>query len=198
VKTISPDQFAELLASHDPRREDRFLTLLDAELEGLSVHGKDLSCCVLVRCRITGAVFESCELRRALLIDTKFEQCRFRDCNLYKADLNGAHLVGIEFTGSDMGRCDLSRADLQCADLTGCVLDWAWLIGCDMRDAILEHTSFRGTRIGEAKLYNSRRFHLGPHDQAHVDNVDMSPAGDGSIIVNGDELWPMLDSGPAA
>jgi uncharacterized protein YjbI with pentapeptide repeats len=194
MNQVSADQFAELLASHDPKHADKLLKLQDAELEGLCLRGVDLSCCILAGCRITNATFERCELRYALFFGSAFEECRFESCHLRKAEFNGARLVGVDFTGSEMSRVDFARADLRGADLTGCVLDWAWLIQCDMREAILENASFRGTRIGEAKLYNSHRFHIGPHDQARVDNVDMSPEGDGSIVVQGDELWPMLTS----
>jgi uncharacterized protein YjbI with pentapeptide repeats len=194
VDTISAARFAELIARHDPQREDRFLKLLDTEVEGISVADKDLGGCILVRCRIIGGVFERCLLRNAQLFDSRLEDCRLTSCDLYKAELNGADLRGVDFTGSEMGRCDFTRADLRGANLTDCVLDWAWLLKCDMRDAILEGASFRGTRIGEARLYNSRRFDIGSRDQARVNNVDMSPEGDGSIVVQGDELWPMLTS----
>jgi len=189
VDTIGAARFAELIASHDSKR---VLKIMDAEIEGISIADTDLAECVLVRCRIVGGVFSRCKLGRALFFDSRLEECRLTSCDLYKAEFNGADLRGVDFTGSEMGRCDLTGADLRGADLTGCVLDWAWLIRCDMREAILENTSFRGTRIGEAKLYNSRRFHIGPHDQARIDNVDMSPAGDGSIIIHGEELWPRL------
>jgi uncharacterized protein YjbI with pentapeptide repeats len=195
VKTIGPAQFAELLAQSDARSADRVLTVVDTQLEGIVLADKELSSCVLVRCRIVGAVFEHCDLSFAQLFDSRFENCRMIGCKLRKAELNGANLQGVDFTGSEMSRCDLTRADLRGANLTGCVLDWAWLIQCDLRDAILENASFRGARIGEAKLYNSRRFTMGPHDGARVDNVDLSPAGDGTVIVHGDELWEKLSAG---
>jgi uncharacterized protein YjbI with pentapeptide repeats len=184
MNTIGQARFDELLTSHDPVRGTRLLTLLDARIEGVSLIERDLSGCVLARCQLVGSQF----------FDSRFESCRMTGCNLRKAELNGSDLRGVDFTGSEMSRCDLTNADLRGANLTSCVLDWAWLIDCDLRDAVLERASFRGTRIGEAKLYNARRFALGPHDGARVDRVDLSPAGDGSVIVDGDDLWKTLSA----
>lgn len=194
VNTIGQARFDELLASHDPSRGTHLLTILDARIERVSLVGRDLSGCVLARCQLVGVVLDRCELVGSQFFDSRFEQCRMTACNLRKAELSGSDLRGVDFTGSEMSRCDLTGADLRGADLTDCVLDWAWLVQCDLRDTVLERASFRGARIGEAKLYNARRFALGPHDQARVDHVDLSPAGDGSVIVHGDELWEALSA----
>lgn len=191
---IDQARFDELLTSHDPVRGTRLLTLLDARIEGVSLIDRDLSGCVLARCQFVEVMFDRCQLIGSQFFDSRFESCRMTACNLRKAELNGSDLRGVDFTGSEMPRCELIGADLRGANLTSCVLDWAWLIDCDLRDAVLERASFRGTRIAEAKLYNARRFALGPHDQSRVERVDLSPAGDGSVIVDGDELWKTLSA----
>ena len=58
VKTIGPAEFAELLARHDPHSADGVLKLTDAQLDGIVLRARDLSSCVLVRCRLVGAVFD--------------------------------------------------------------------------------------------------------------------------------------------
>ena len=194
MKTIGPNQFAELLERHDPTGASGVLTITDAQIDGLSLLARDLSSCVLVRCRLTDAFLDRCDLSAAQFFNSRFERCRLIDCNLRKAEFNDADVRGVDFTRSEMSRCDLTGADLRGANLTDCVLDWAWLVKCDLRDAVLDRASFRGTRIGAAKLHNARRFALGPHDQARVDNADLSAAGDGSVIVNGDELWARLSA----
>lgn len=71
-----------------------------------------------------------------------------------------------------MTRADFSGASLRGADLTDCILDWAWLVDTDLRDAILERTRFVGARLARTKLSNYRKYHLGSFDRAVFEGVE--------------------------
>jgi uncharacterized protein YjbI with pentapeptide repeats len=186
--------FSQLLGR---RTAGESLVLADVELSGIVAVEQDLSSAEFVRCRFVDASFERCDLSYSTLIDSSFEKGRLIRCNLRKADLRSANLRNVDLSQCDLSRCDLTDADLRGADLTGCVLDGAWLVGADLRDAILENTSFSGARLLRTKLHNRRRFELGSCDNAIVEDVDVSPEGTGRSV-SGVELWTMLGSPGAA
>lgn len=90
---------------------------------------------------------------------------------------------GVDFAGSDLTRADLTDASFKGANLTGCRLDWAWLTRTDLRCANLTHTQFVGARLINTKLYNPDRFPLGSFDRALIEDIDLSPGGDGTRLL---------------
>lgn len=194
-RRLSRQEFSRLVALHgkwlatavnlSAAAEGEQLSLVDAIVEDVKLSGADLANSELVRCHFERATFESCDFSYAVLIGSDFHGCRFLECRFVKADLTSANLGRADLSRSDLTRADLTRASLKEANLTGCLLNWAWLIGTDLRGAIVDDTEFGGARLQAPHVYGMDRRKMGSVERAIVDSVDLSPGADGSLLRSG-------------
>ena len=161
-----------------PVSNDR-LSLFDARVQPVEVFGEIFEAAELIRCNLSGSTFVRCDFSAALLIDSVLRDCKFLECCFRKADLSSADCTGSNFTGCDMTRADLTRAILQGAILDGCDMGWSWLVDTDLRLASLEDVKLDGARLSGAKVYNTRRFRIGPLDRAVIRDVYSDPDATG-------------------
>ena len=155
------------------------LSLIDASFSDMAISAQNLSSAEFVRCQVANVTFIKCDFSGSILIGSIFNNCSFLECSFVKADFRSANCSGVDFTGSDLTRADLTDSTFKDVNLTNCRLNWAWLIETDLRNAILDHTEFKGARMVGTKVYNSRRFTLGTLEQTVVKDIDISPQGDG-------------------
>jgi uncharacterized protein YjbI with pentapeptide repeats len=141
--------------------------LVDCSLRGADLTEAQLCSAELDRCDFTGArlrklrgehlqteacVFQSADLRGAILHSATFHQPDFRD-----ADLGGATLTATAFhlaklTGASLVKANLTDADLKGADLRGAALREAVLVGADLRGALIDGADFTGANVSGARL----------------------------------------------
>lgn len=172
---------AWLAAGHPevgPASNDR-LSLFEARVKPIKISDASFEAAELIRCNLSGSTFVRCDFSAVLLIDSVLRDCTFFECGFRKADLSSADCAGSNFTGCDMTRADLTRANLQGAVLDGCDMGWAWLVDTDVRLASLEGVKLDGARLSGTKLYNTRRFRIGPLDRAVVRDVYIDPDATG-------------------
>lgn len=129
-----------------------------AQLAPLCSHlrGANLSHLDLTRSR-----FDSLDLSRARLVNSRLHHCTFQQSRLEGASLRGAYARDADFTGAD-----LRSADLSLAFLVGAVLDNARLQGSNFTGAYMRgvsmlglsraaNVSFDGVDLGGASISNS-------------------------------------------
>lgn len=168
------------------------LSLFDALISNIRIDNEDVSEIELIRCEFREVCFTNCNLSSSLFIESLFNNCKFINCNFNKSDLRGVKCIKVNFFKSDFTRADFTDADLINTDLTNCTLDWAWLIRTDLRYAILDGATLKGTRFIETKIYNDRRFALGTYDSVTTKDVDVSPNADKTQIADVDVIQNFL------
>ncbi|GAB1538498.1 hypothetical protein NUACC21_11600 [Scytonema sp. NUACC21] len=152
---------------------------------------------------LTGANLELANLKGTDLTRADLSGANFRDAELKQANFSQANLSGANLSGANLRWADLSRANLRWADLSGAKLSGANLIGADLSYANLTNASLIHTDLTHAKLikvewvgadltgavltgtklYATSRFGL-KTEGIICEWVDLSPAGDQSIIHN--------------
>ena len=143
-------------------------SLTGANLEMANLNASDLS-----RCDISGANLRDAELRQANLRHANLSGSDLSGANLRWADLSGAKLSGATLIGADLSNANLTNTIFIHADLTQAKLIRAEWIGADLT----------GSTLTGAKLYATSRFGLKTEGMI-CEWVDLSPAGDRSIIQN--------------
>jgi uncharacterized protein YjbI with pentapeptide repeats len=90
------------------------------------------------------AIFHSADLRKTLLLETKFRRADFNQADLSQANLSEASFIDA----------NLSGADLSDVDLTGAVLSGTNLSGANLSGAYLYRTTLVNTNLTRANLSN--------------------------------------------
>ncbi len=164
------------------------LILVEHEIKNVHIVNRNLSSAEIVRCILTNSTFVNCDFSGALLIDSTFQDCSLVNCSFVKADLRGVQASGVDFTESDFTRADLTEAVLAHANLRRCNFGWSWLVRTDLRFANLDDVDLDGARLVGTKLYNEHRFALNSTQRMVLQELDMSPAGDGSVRMGAEAL----------
>ncbi|AUB41447.1 putative protein YjbI, containings pentapeptide repeats [Nostoc flagelliforme CCNUN1] len=177
--------------------------LREATLRQANLRHANLSEAVLKGASLTGANLEMANLNASDLSRCDISGANLRDAELRQAILRHANLSGADLSGANLRWADLSGANLRWADLSGAKLSGATLIGADLSNANLTNTIFihadltqakliraewigadlTGATLTGAKLYATSRFGLKTEGMI-CEWVDLSPAGDRSIIQN--------------
>ncbi len=177
--------------------------LREATLRQANLRHANLSEAVLKGASLTGANLEMANLNASDLSRCDISGANLRDAELRQANLRHANLSGSDLSGANLRWADLSGANLRWADLSGAKLSGATLIGADLSNANLTNTIFihadltqakliraewigadlTGSTLTGAKLYATSRFGLKTEGMI-CEWVDLSPAGDRSIIQN--------------
>ncbi|MEA5602651.1 pentapeptide repeat-containing protein [Nostoc sp. UHCC 0252] len=177
--------------------------LREATLRQVNLRHANLSETVLRGASLTGANLEMANLNASDLSRCDLSSANLRDTELRQANLSHANLSGADLSGANLRWADLSGANLRWADLSGAKLSGATLIGADLTNANLTNTIFihadlsqaklmraewigadlTGATLTGAKLYATSRFGLKTEGMI-CEWVDLSPAGDRSIIQN--------------
>ncbi|MEH2237415.1 pentapeptide repeat-containing protein [Nostoc sp.] len=177
--------------------------LREATLRQANLRHANLSETVLKGASLTGANLEMANLNASDLSRCDLSGANLRDTELRQANLSHANLSGADLSGANLRWADLSGANLRWADLSGAKLSGATLIGADLTNANLTNTIFihadltqakliraewigadlTGATLTGAKLYATSRFGLKTEGMI-CEWVDLSPAGDRSIIQN--------------
>ncbi|MBD2246038.1 pentapeptide repeat-containing protein [Nostoc sp. FACHB-888] len=177
--------------------------LREATLRQANLRHANLSEAVLKGGSLTGANLEMANLNASDLSRCDLSGANLRDTELRQANLSHTNLSGADLSGANLRWADLSGANLRWADLSGAKLSGATLIGADLSNANLTNTVFihanltqvkliraewigadlTGATLTGAKLYATSRFGLKTEGMI-CEWVDLSPAGDRSIIQN--------------
>lgn len=143
----------------DPERvlfEDRFgndiRTLRSAILQGVDLHGADLSAKDLSEAILNGASLAGADFQDAFLISTRLDR---------------ANLRGASFKGALLERAVFENADLSGADLSGARLQRSYLGGANLTGVRWdEATIFDGIEIDkDTKMDRGLVLHLGGHGE---------------------------------
>jgi uncharacterized protein YjbI with pentapeptide repeats len=198
MESIDQAGFLELLKSHDiwfgaTRKDDNTeapgqLEVMDRELCGISLSNAALVSSAFIRCKITDATFNDCDLSASLFIDTQFDNCIFSRCEFVKSDFRGAYAKASKFI-----ECRFIKADFSSGKFAGCEfsksnLNWAFLNTADFREAGFDGVHLTGTKISGSKLHNSKVYEIAEANDVVASNIDMSSAGDGSELMNEEAL----------
>ncbi|MEH1841514.1 MAG: pentapeptide repeat-containing protein [Nostoc sp.] len=177
--------------------------LREATLRQANLRHANLSETLLKGASLTGANLEMANLNASDLSRCDISGANLRDAELRQANLRHANLSGADLSGANLRWADLSGANLRWTDLSGAKLSGATLIGADLSNANLTNTIFihadltqtkliraewigadlTGATLTGAKLYATSRFGLKTEGMI-CEWVDLSPAGDRSIIQN--------------
>lgn len=177
--------------------------LREATLRQANLRHANLSEALLKGASLTGANLEMANLNASDLSRSDISGANLRDAELRQAIFRHANLSGADLSGANLRWADLSGANLRWADLSGAKLSGATLIGADLSNANLMNTIFihadltqakliraewigadlTGATLTGAKLYATSRFGLKTEGMI-CEWVDLSPAGDRSIIQN--------------
>jgi Tol biopolymer transport system component/uncharacterized protein YjbI with pentapeptide repeats len=110
------------------------ISLVQAELGGVDLHGAHLNGADLGNTNLRGADLSEADLSGANLLNANLSDARMKGANLSGAD------VRATATDADLRGANLTDADLWSADLTGADLQGAELQGADLREATLQDT----------------------------------------------------------
>lgn len=152
--------------------------LREANLEMANLHGTELSASDL-----SGANLKNAELRQANLCLVNLSGADLRGANLRWVDLSGANLRWADLSGAKLSGANLTGVDLTNANLTNASLVHANLTQAKLIKVEWNATDLSGATLTGAKLYNTPRFGL-KTEGITCEWVDLSPAGDRSIIQN--------------
>src|SRR3989440_9945911 len=94
------------------------------------------------------AIFQSADLRKAILLETNFRRADFN-----QADLNQANLSEASFIDANLSGADLSDVDLTGAVLSGTNLSGANLSGAYLYRTILVNTNLTGANLSNCFIY---------------------------------------------
>lgn len=161
------------------------LSIIDSAINDVLISDKNFESSFLVRCTIKNTTFINCNFMRAKFYDTIFDDCSFQNCYMHRVEMNGANFSDTNFTDSHLVKAEMIGAMGQNANFTNCDLGYAYFADSDLRNSIFENANFVWTHFGGAKLYNKRKYHIKSFDKATViGGVDISPNGDGKIMIN--------------
>ncbi|MBF2008358.1 MAG: pentapeptide repeat-containing protein [Chlorogloeopsis fritschii C42_A2020_084] len=189
---------ADLMQANLSKADLRGAALRHALLKQANLNEANLKDAFLTGANLEGANLSNTDLSKAELSGANFRDAEMRQANLSHADLTGANL-----SGTNLRWADLTGANLRWADLSGAKLSGANLIGADLSNANLTNTSLvhadltqaklmkvewigadlSGATLTGSKLYATSRFGLKTEGMI-CEWVDLSPAGDRSIIQN--------------
>ncbi|MDX9990838.1 MAG: pentapeptide repeat-containing protein [Anaerolineales bacterium] len=111
---------------------------VDCQLEASDLSGIDWE-----KARFRRVEFLGCRLMGAQLLDAEFEDVTFKDCNLESAVFSSA-----KFSAACFENCLLPDVSFESTDLCGVVFDNCDLAQADLRQARLNGTDFRSSRLG--------------------------------------------------
>ncbi|TAE60238.1 MAG: hypothetical protein EAZ76_10735 [Nostocales cyanobacterium] len=170
----------------------RGANLREANLEIANLSGSDLTATDM-----SGVNLRDAEMRQTNLCMTNLSGADLSGANLRWADLRGANLIWADLSGAK-----LSGANLQGADLTNANLSNTSLVHTNLTQSKLVKVEWMGAdltgaTLTGAKLYGTSRFGL-TIEGIKCDWVDISPAGDRTIIQNfsEDELKDFFNATP--
>ncbi|MFF1721106.1 pentapeptide repeat-containing protein [Streptomyces sviceus] len=155
-----PVQAALDVLARRPEREEPFeIDLRRTTLTGCTIEGADLRRLNLYMADLTDVTFQECDLSFSDMANTKLLRCRFSKCTLTRAELDNAKVTETYFLAGEAHQ--LSAVG---AEFTGIRFRQMNLDGAFFDDAILHHTSFRGTNLEEVEFGNACLFgtHLSP------------------------------------
>lgn len=155
----------------------------DLHAVSLTEHDVDLSEALFENCR-----FKACDFSSVPLLNAEFRTCHFSGCFFVKCDLRGANARGSDFVGSDFTSADLTDADFSNCNLSSCKFDWSWLIRSDLRGSEMRDISLTKARMLRTKLFGDEVFIVKSLAGVTAKELDFSPAGDGSLILEGSAL----------
>lgn len=165
--------------------EGEKLELTDTLMENLSFSKDDFGGIALVRCKLVNVHFDQCNFLGSVFIDSIFEQSSFIGCYMRKADFRSATISGIDFSNSRLSRADMQGTIATDVNFTNCDVDGVDMIETDLRNGIFENANLNWTVFMNAKLGNTRKFHLKSFENARlIDVVDISKGGDGSHLID--------------
>ena len=130
------------------------VTVEDAVLDRIDLHGGDLTWANFRGTRLEGANFRDTELRNANLQRAYLGKCSGAG-ETVQTDLRRAHLEGADARDADLSSADLSEAWLNDADLSGALLDDAKLQGANLKETTLNGASLFGANLQGADLKNA-------------------------------------------
>lgn len=155
----------------------------DLRAVSLAEHEFDLSEALFENCR-----FNACDFSSLPLLNAEFRTSEFLACLFVKCDLRGANARGSDFAGSDFTSADLTDADFSNCNLSSCKFDWSWLIRSDLRGSKMRDISLANARMLRTKLFGDEAFIVKSLDGVTAKELDFSPSGDGSLILEGSAL----------
>lgn len=168
------------------------LTLEAEKIMGVRLSNREFCHAELSGCEFNSCKFDACDFSNTRLVSALLRDCAFVHCKFVKSDLRGATAEGANFAGSDFTRADLTDARLQTSRLTNCVLDWSWLVRTDLRFTFLNGVRLENARLFRTKLYNDKNFPFVMPVRITAQELDFSPAGDGSILIGAEGLQQLL------
>jgi uncharacterized protein YjbI with pentapeptide repeats len=98
-------------------------------------------------CKLTGSVFEECDLRPLHVEGGDWSYVRLRGAELRGVSFRGVRLAEADLTDADLTDVDLRDADLSYATLRGAVLD-----GADLRGAVVTGVDLSALRLAGATI----------------------------------------------
>ncbi len=145
----------------------RVISFTDADLIEWETDGETFEECDFSNARLNasvhrGSAFLRCRFRRANLFDVTFAGCKmtgsvFEECDLRPLHVEGGDWSYVRLRGADLHGVSfrgvrLAEADLTDANLTGCDLREADLSHVTLRGALLDGTDLRGATVAGVDL----------------------------------------------
>lgn len=194
------------------------------DLRGIKVKSADLRKIDLSHCWVEEALFNSTDLRYAIISGSDCCGTTFRDVDLRGANLSGsvftnadfngsnlqganlsgsifldAHLVSVDLTGANLSGSDFSNSLLHNSNLSNCdlskaCLDNAFLRNTNLYKANLTGTSLCGASLEEARFIKAKL--LGTNlSQARMIRTDLSQSELAGCKVHGISVWDVITKG---
>jgi uncharacterized protein YjbI with pentapeptide repeats len=145
---------------------------------------RNFSCSEMIDCRFENVKFLECDFTGASLMDSQFINCEFKTCLFVKSLMKWAQSEGCEYIDCHMARAEFGNANMNSCNLTGSNLSGAYFDSTDLRNVIWGGVRLRGTDIHNAKVFNTKRFKVAQLETLSCKGNDFSEAGDGSVILD--------------
>lgn len=166
-------------------------------LEGIDLHGADLSYSRWSDSLLEGANLSHCSLIESELQGADLDQVDLSGANMHKTDLEEASLRGSNLDSLRAWHSSFTDADLTDATLRGSSLEWcdlsgARLTGADLEGANLTSAHLVQTDLRNAKLTSARVFGVSAWgvqlDGAEQLALEVAKSGEPSVTVDDLEM----------
>lgn len=140
---------------------------------------------MMKHCDLTGSYFFNCTFKECQFLDVLLNKCEFHDCSFENSSFKNVQLIKSEFN-----RCELPEIKL--AD---CELGWSFFNLCDLRNVYFNGVLLEGAIITDCKMFNQNPFviDLGEKFPAQIINIDFTPDGDGSTLIQKKEFLGLIE-----
>lgn len=129
-----------------------------------------------------------------------FRKCSFHACSFYKASVFECNFSESSLLRSNFSKSEVRDTVLSGADLSETDAGWSEISQSDLRLCNSSEMKLKGALIINSKMYNIKKSSLHIHNTVEEQfvtkfiDIDMSPQGDKSNMLQGDDVINLISN----